>query len=258
MAKCKEGMVWRPRVTSPANTPAKRENRDAKGHAAAKRRGGPIGKQVKRAGAAARQQRKRAIKGKKKVMKAKAAARGGGSLVGSVGRKAGAAVMRTPVTAVLGAVAMAGVVAARVLTGRSFENMGQQVRKAVLGDIPEEAMADARTRAQISSPEVLAAYGNSGGEKGQVHGQLKKIFDMQRPHNLAREKGRRAFERSKAFQVDSMSDVVVMRLHGMWKAAWDASGAAAVYEWVEYLIAAIRAGTIGVRTFLPFGTGIFR
>jgi hypothetical protein len=240
--QCKGGIVWRPNVSPGEPGAAKTEAKQRRGESSVGKRRGPVKKWIDRAGVSATVQRRRmarsrARKAKAGVTAGKSAAGAGIRGVGGTGiMRAGARVAAGPVGAVLGVIAITAVVATRMLSGKSFENMGQTVRKALLGDIPEEAMADSRTRQEMASPEVMAAYSNNGGHGSGVHQQLKGIFEMSRRKNLHLEKGQRMFERSQEFQVNSMSDVLVMELKSLYMDMWSSKGGDAEWQKTERLI----------------------
>lgn len=131
------------------------------------------------------------------------------STAGGLSRAAGGGV----IGAAAAAVAMMSVAAVRGLSGRSFEGMGLEVEKVLLGDDPDEAMAAIEARELISSSGHAMRILGAKGESVEV----KEIHDMQRRLSLSRLRGAREIRRQ--IDVDSTMDLLALRLWEAMKAA---------------------------------------
>lgn len=123
------------------------------------------------------------------------------------GRFAGRAVF-SPVGAVVAAVAVGVVVAARLASGRTFENMGQEVNNLLLGDLDENARASMQARTSLEGRDDVMQMLARGD---RVQGQLRTVFDGLRRVKKKELDGRTLFLSDPDFQVNGKIDQVIER-----------------------------------------------
>ena len=148
---------------------------------------------------AARRIQKRRIQAARarKLARLGAKARRGFSVAG---RGVGRAVSRTPWGLVIAGLAVAGAVVTKIATGRSFEQLGQDLRQRLYGDLDLEAQAASNARRQVTSNNMLMRQLARDGRTGLA----KEAFEFIRREELRRLRGRRVLER--AFTVNSTAD----------------------------------------------------
>lgn len=119
------------------------------------------------------------------------------------------------------AVVTASLVASRLITGRSTENMGQQVNNLLLGDLDEQARAKMESRQMLSGNSHIArAAAFSGGPTDQ----MKHVFDAMVKERETELRGIAAINTEKHFQSDSMIDQLAVRFAALLKDEWNAIG----------------------------------
>lgn len=123
------------------------------------------------------------------------------------GRFAGRAVF-SPVGAVVAAIAVGIVVAARLTSGRTFENMGQEVNNLLLGDLDENARASMEARTELEGRDDIMQMLANGD---RVHGQLRTVFDTIRRTKKRELDGRTLFLSDPEFQVNGKVDQLIER-----------------------------------------------
>ena len=217
----RDDMVIRPRLDeqrAAAPTRAREERRIA----GARNRRGIFARIAKARAARSLRRRRRARSGGRRVRAARSGApgllRGTAS---TVGRGAGRAAVANPVGAIVAALVVAGVVATRLVSGQSFENIGQQVNNILLGDLDEGARASAETRNRLGGDSDIARI---IGQEGRVNSQIAALHK-----SLARMAKRDALGASlirseKGMQVDSTLDILIVRARDKFLEAWSGNG----------------------------------
>lgn len=145
---------------------------------------------------------------------------------GAGGRAAGAAA-RTPVGLIAAAVIVTIAVGARLISGRSFENMGSNLRGALLGNLDEEALAGRDARRMISEDNDLARFAEIN--KG-VSPQLQAVYDEHKRLALMCHKGDAMINEDERLQANSLFDMVILRVRDLMIEAWNSAGGPAVLE----------------------------
>lgn len=192
-------MIMRPRVGRPRREGrAKREAKTERGVANAKRKG-RLFRRMNRARAA-----KRAFTARKRAGMASRVGRAGRAgftaarTVGGAAARAGArAAVANPVGLVIAGLVIGGAIAARLVTGRSFENMGENIKSMLLGDLSEEAVAKRDTRMAMSSDAELARI---VGQEGRVNSQIISIGRDLKAIRKRDLDGSAAFKKDRDFQ----------------------------------------------------------
>lgn len=123
---------------------------------------------------------------------------GGGGLRGlrGAGRVAGGAY----------ALAIAAAVVARFMTGRTFENMGENIRASTFGDSDLRVTAATRARGSIEGDDALMAAINRDG----IGPTTQFLYDQAYRVALAEEKGRSAIMTDPRFQVNNDADMLLL------------------------------------------------
>ena len=181
--------------------------------AGAKRRKG-LFHQMARAHAARKVVRLRRAKAGGRTLQA---ARGGSLL----GRAAGAARSATPVGALIAAGVVAAAVATRLATGRSFENLGEQVNQILLGDMDDEARASAAASRHITGDRDLARI---IGIEGRVNSQIARLHKDMKALHLRDEVGATAIRQNEGMSHNGMLDMLIVRGHAKFMEAWNGTG----------------------------------
>lgn len=154
-----------------------------------------------------------------------AVARGGTSMVGRAAGMAArggmVAARATPVGLIITAVVVAVAVTARLASGRSFENMGQQLNNMFLGDMDEEARAAMQTRQRLGSdPDIARII----GQEGRVNSQVAAVFtDLEKLRKRELD-GATLIRSAEGMQVNGLLDMLILRARDALVAAWNGSG----------------------------------
>lgn len=113
----------------------------------------------------------------------------------------------------------AGLIATRIVTGQPLEKTGQDVRNIIYGDLDVDSMAARDARMQLSgNRDVLRIIGQEGkvnAQIGSVAEDLKKLAKIRR---LGEKRIR------EAFPVDSILDMLILRLVSFVKQSFKSSG----------------------------------
>lgn len=112
----------------------------------------------------------------------------------------------------VGGLLLAGIVGVaafvRLASGRSFENLGAELRKTLLGDLGTEAIANSEARASITSdPTLLQIIGRDGA----VNDSIAEVFRFRQRQAFQRQRGRELFEESIDFQSNGLADILIVR-----------------------------------------------
>lgn len=114
-----------------------------------------------------------------------------------------------------GAAALAAIIV-RTKTGRSFENLGQQIRQELFGDADEEAASFQMTRMGLAANENLMRF---VGENG-VTDQVRSVFAIHQKIALRKEQGRSKVMQSQYMEVDGLLDLLILRFQEKMVELW--------------------------------------
>ncbi len=171
--------------------------------------------------AARRVTRRRRARG---VMRRTRVARNGVAAMRSAGAaRGGARALANPIGALVAAFVVAGAVALRLATGRSFENMGEQVNSMLLGDLDDDARAANATREQFTSDRDLLRI---AGQAGRVNAQVASIADDVRRMNAREQRGAALFREDTEFQSNNVFDILILRGRDKLVEVWHGNGGA--------------------------------
>jgi len=147
--------------------------------------------------------------------------------------------LATPAGAIGSAVALGAIVALRLGTGRSFENMSENLKQMALGNLPVEALANQQARAFIASrPNLLETMGQEGGANEQIHTIFQDVRELAR-RDLA---GRTMFMQDTRFQANAMLDNLILAGTKRAKESWDANGGPAALENLKQVLRKMPGG----------------
>lgn len=144
----------------------------------------------------------------------------GGGFMGGLGMGRAARALMNPVGLAVTAGVLAVVAATRLVSGRSFENMGQQVKKVLLGDGSAEALAGRDARQHLTSNDQVALTAHQIG----LTADMSKVFNDMKAVAKQDYQGRELFEQDPRFQVDNTLDMLILRFRDGIVKAWDAIG----------------------------------
>lgn len=108
---------------------------------------------------------------------------------------------RTPWGMIVAAVGMAGIIATKLATGRTFGQMAIDAKRKLIGDQDLEAAAASGARRTLTGNNLLMRSYASGGTS-RAH--MNRIFEWNRKDNLRYLKGRQVIEQ--AIGVNSLAD----------------------------------------------------
>lgn len=200
----RDDMVIRPQI-DPKQLGAKEQARESRRLAAAKRKRGILRRIVKYKTIMKAQRRARAIA---RTIRGLNKARAGAAAVRTGSTMAGRAAAGTPWGLLIAAVVVGIAVAIRSISGRSFENLGQQLNTMFLGDLDEEARSKMQIRNQfLGDRELTAIVGYEGKINSQIRSVHKDLYDLA----LQEQRGRTRFMEFKDFQVNSTIDMLIIR-----------------------------------------------
>lgn len=217
-----DDMVIRPALDAPDVTPAREEARERR--LLEKTRRSRLLERVRQARRIKLARDALSGRSRGRTLNAARGARGargpGGFVPGGAGRfargrvapRAGAA---TPVGLIVSALAIAAIVAARIITDVPFEAIGTGINKQVLGDLDERARAASAVRGRLAGDPNLARV---VGQSGTMPMQVVKIGEDLLRFEKQRQDGRAAIE--ERFPVNGLADNVILRGVELWKAAW--------------------------------------
>jgi hypothetical protein len=117
-----------------------------------------------------------------------------------------------------GAVIVAALVAARLISGKPFEGMGLELQTMLLGDQPQEAIAKRKTREQFQQNEAAMQIAGRYGITDQMRQAGEKLYHL----NLAEEVGKNKIDRM--FPQDGTLDLIILRLRNLFTGAWESKG----------------------------------
>jgi len=124
------------------------------------------------------------------------------------------ATMFNPWSLALGTLAMAGVAATRLASGKPLEGTAADLNKIMLGDMDEEARAHRQTRNMMAGDQAIAHIYVEHGK-----GEIEELYEHHYDLNLRREKSRTKF--NEAFPVDSTLDMLIIRARDVFLRLWN-------------------------------------
>ncbi len=130
-------------------------------------------------------------------------------LARGIGGKAGVAA---------GAVVVAALVAARLISGKPFEGMGLELQTMLLGDQPQEAIAKRRTREALQANEGIMQIAYRYGFTDQILKVQDNLYKM----NLTEETNKHKIRRM--IPLDGTFDMLILRLRNLFMGAWESKG----------------------------------
>jgi len=220
MTSSRDDMVIRPRLVGAGSaTEAQRRANEAR----------QLAKQVSHRGIIGRLARAKAA-----TQSLEATGRIAGRVAGrvAIGEAAGAAgevaeasaeraALMNPVALTLAAVVTAVAVGARLASGRSFENMGQNLKTMLMGDLAADASAGAQARdALLSNHHLLAAT----GRQQKASASVKQVYDDLFKLKQMEARGAQLFMNDKYFQADSTIDILIVRARNWLVESWRTHG----------------------------------
>lgn len=217
----RDDMVIRPRIKGldGRQTSALERAREERRMAGVKK-SGLLGK-VARVKGARRVTRRRRLKTSATIL---SRARGAG--VVSTGIRIGGSVAKraavfNPIGMAVAVLVVASAVALRLVSGRSFENMGQLVNNMLLGDMDETAKASMETRQMMGSDtDIARIIGQEGGVNSQI-AQVHKTLAMLRKRDLV---GRSLIMTEAGMQANGVFDMLILRARRIFLIAFKGSG----------------------------------
>lgn len=145
-----------------------------------------------------------------------------------------------PVAAGVAVAVVAALVIARLTTGRSFENMAENLKQSILGDNSPEAVAWRRARDEVAGNDDFAWM--IGGGSDSAAAQAAKITSAMAGIYKVEEVGRDAIRADKEFQVNGTFDILILRVADAVKQAWNGSGGP---ELVDELVHRLGSAIVG-------------
>lgn len=211
----RDDMVFRPdlgrRIAEPTAPVRARADRIAARRAEAK--GGPI-----RRAAGALAARKLLLR-RRRIARLQGL-RGARSARGGAGPKA-ARFIPNPLAILATVGVAAAAVATRLISGRSFEGIGQEVNNILLGDLDDEARAKRTVRERFrGDPNIARIVGQEGKVTGQIAALGEDLFKLE----LEQEKARSAFASHPRFQVNGYADMLILRIRDKIQQVWSGQG----------------------------------
>ena len=137
--------------------------------------------------------------------------------MGRLAMKAGrVARMVNPVGLVVGILAVAGIAATRLASGKPLEGTGADLQKLLWGDKVEQARASKVTRDLMTSDSaILGIYGQFGKD------EVSELYSHYYDKNLKLEKARTLFKQE--MPVNSTIDMLIIRARDEFVRLWNGS-----------------------------------
>ena len=221
MSQSRDDMVMTPSLGQQFAPTARTKAREDRRTAFLNKRHGLRDKLLK-ARAAAKLRRAHTARMSKRTAVLRRGGRGGAAAIrglsGGGGLRAAAA---SPIGAIVAAVVVAGFVAIRLGTGRSFENMGAQMNKMLIGDLDEQARAAIDTRKTLGGDKHIARI---IAQEGAVNSQVKSIAEDLKAIRLRELMGASEFLEDKHFQADNTLDILIIRARDLLVQAFNGAG----------------------------------
>lgn len=208
-------MIFRPRLGDVDVTRAKARSREQrKIEKALRDRFGGV-RRLLRARIGRKLEELRALGGLSRLVGGATEAAGLGEAAGGA-RAIGAA---GPLGILVGVLAVAGIVGARIAAGKSFEGIGEELNKLLLGDIDDEARANRTVRESLKADENLSYFVARNG----ITDQVREMAAGLKEQALQEEKGK-SLIREEFWNNSTLIDQLVVRGVDAWKRAWSGRG----------------------------------
>jgi len=124
-----------------------------------------------------------------------------------------------PVGLIVTALIVGGAVALRLGSGKTYEQMGDELNNMLLGDMDEQARAKMTVRHRMQGDELLTRIrAQSGAGNAQINRIAEDLFRVEKQY----EDGKAMIER--AFPVNNTIDMLVLRASDAFKRAWQMNG----------------------------------
>lgn len=181
------------------------------------------------------QERMRKLRAFAKERTMGAAARVGGDIAdamnvrGPIALARGARMLANPFVLLGAALVGAAAVAARLGSGRSFENMGQVMREFLFGEMSSDAIAGMEAREVMTGN---ASFARIVGMQGKANSQMLQVYQgIERVKKMSA-RGRELLEADPTMQRNGTVDNLILRGQQIVTDAWkSSSGPAAVDRW---------------------------
>lgn len=146
-------------------------------------------------------------------------ARGASGLAGKAVQKGGQMLARHPVGAIALALIAGGIVALRLGSGKTFEQMGDEMNNMILGDMDEAARAKMSVRHRFQADPLMARIRSQSGKQNmQMNRIAQDLFRVEKQY----EDGKALIERE--FGVNNTFDMLILRAQQAFQKAWKAEG----------------------------------
>ena len=252
MASSRDDMVFTPSLGPQHRASAVTRAREERRMAGAKRKGG-IFRRMLKLRAAQRLVRARRLRSSRRALnmaragRAGVAARGASTAVGAARGVVTRSAILNPVGIAVAATVIAIAVATRLLSGRSFENMGQVVNDMLLGDLDDNARADIAAKKRIMGDGDLMRMYSRGG---QASAQFGRLFADLKTVAMRDEVGRSFFEGRKEFQSNNIFDILILRARDKLVQAWKDAGGSEALERLRLVYHSLFGGADIIRRML--------
>lgn len=150
--------------------------------------------------------------------------------LGTVRTVASRSAVLNPVGLAVAAIAVGGLVATRLVTGRSFENMGETLKTTLLGDKPAEALASRQAREVLEGNDDVLLMAGDPATRASVLDQAAKVHRVLSGVYQVAEDGKQAIRGDPEFQVNNTLDMLILRVADAMKRSWEDGGPALVKE----------------------------
>lgn len=125
-----------------------------------------------------------------------------------------------PIAVGVAVLIVAGLVAGRLMSGRSFEGMGQDLRKTIFGNLSADAIAKQSTREAFESNDALMMI---AGREG-ISKPMRMAFDQIYQLNKTEAEGRLKLLGDRDLQVNNMADMLILSMRTKLLAAFKSLG----------------------------------
>ena len=156
--------------------------------------------------------------------------RGAGTAVrvaagGRAAAMAGRAAVANPVGLVITGLIAAGIVALRLGSGKTFEQMGDEMNNMLLGDLDEAARAKMTVRNRFQGDAILTRIRSQSGKQNvQMNRIAEDLFRVEKQY----EDGKALIQRE--LPVNGTFDMLILRAQEAFGTAWKAIGGDETYE----------------------------
>lgn len=142
-----------------------------------------------------------------------------------------ARMLANPYVAIAAAVIVATAIAVRLGTGRSFENMGNNLRTFLFGDASSDAIAGMEAREMLAGDERFARI---VGMEGKANSQMREVFEGLKRIRKIDALGRELMENDPEMQRNNTVDNLILRAQQLTIESWKASGGPeAINRWAS-------------------------